>query len=151
VSTDAAGLPLVVTTTPANTRDDTMGESLLVAMPLIQESRGRPRTKPKALQGDGSYSEAATVKLVKELGIKPILAPLSRAHTHGTGLSKTRYVVERTLSWVGNYRWLRLCYKMSGSHFQDFHELKNVVSGGPRRAIRFGQADAGLPDTISLN
>jgi hypothetical protein len=31
------------------------------------------------------------------------------------------------------------------------NELKNVVSGGPRRAIRFGQADAGLPDTISLN
>jgi hypothetical protein len=26
-------------------------------------------------------------------------------------------------------------------------QLKNAVCGGPRRAIAFGQADAGLPDT----
>jgi hypothetical protein len=29
--------------------------------------------------------------------------------------------------------------------------MKNVVSGGPTRAIAFDQANAGLPDTISLN
>jgi hypothetical protein len=29
--------------------------------------------------------------------------------------------------------------------------MKKVVSGGPRRAIVFPQADAGLPDTIPLN
>jgi hypothetical protein len=31
------------------------------------------------------------------------------------------------------------------------HGMKKVVSGGPRRAIAFPQADAGLPDTIPLN
>jgi hypothetical protein len=29
--------------------------------------------------------------------------------------------------------------------------MKNVVSGGPTRAIAFDQADDGLPDTIPLN
>jgi hypothetical protein len=30
-------------------------------------------------------------------------------------------------------------------------EMKKVVSGGPRSALAFPQADAGLPDTIPLN
>jgi hypothetical protein len=30
-------------------------------------------------------------------------------------------------------------------------KMKKVVSGGPRRAMAFGQADAGLSDTIPLN
>jgi hypothetical protein len=30
-------------------------------------------------------------------------------------------------------------------------EMKKVVSGGPAHAIALPQADAGLPDTISLN
>jgi hypothetical protein len=29
--------------------------------------------------------------------------------------------------------------------------MKTVVSGGPRRAIAFDQADDGLPDSIPLN
>jgi hypothetical protein len=29
--------------------------------------------------------------------------------------------------------------------------MKNVVSGGPTRAIAFDEADEGLPDTITLN
>jgi hypothetical protein len=33
----------------------------------------------------------------------------------------------------------------------EVEEMKNVVSGGPTRALAFSQADAGLPDTISLN
>lgn len=121
--TDAEGLPLVVTITPANTRDDAMTETLVASMPRIQGPRGRPRSKPKMLQGDAGYGSAATRKLVKERGIKPLLAPLGRARTHGSGLGKTRYVVERTLSWFGNFRRLKLCYEKTAAHFQAFHDL----------------------------
>jgi hypothetical protein len=38
-------------------------------------------------------------------------------------LGKTRSVVERSLSWMSNFRRLKLCYKRSSEHFQDFHEL----------------------------
>ena len=107
--TDAEGLPLVVKTTPANTRDDHIALHLVVAMPPIPGPRGRPRTKPKSLQGDAGYGCAALAWLVKGLGIQPLLKPLGRNLPHGSGLGKTRYVVERTLSWFGNFRRLKLC------------------------------------------
>jgi transposase len=123
VLTDAAGLPLVVETTPANTRDDEVALPLLVGMPPIAGPRGRPRTKPKAVQGDAGYGSVALRILVRWLGIKPLLKPLGNSQPHGSGLGKTRYVVERTLSWFGNFRRLKLCYERSGAHFQALHEL----------------------------
>ncbi len=96
-------------------------------MPPIAGRRGRRRTKPQASQGDAGYGSADLVTLVKWLGIKPILAPLGKAQPHGSGLGKTRYVVERTLSWFGNFRRLRLCYERRGEHFQAFHELAAAI------------------------
>lgn len=55
--------------------------------------------------------------------IGSLLTPYGKARTeHGSGLGKTRYVVERTLSWMGNFRRLKLCYERFGEHFQAFHE-----------------------------
>jgi transposase len=140
VLTDAEGIPLAVRTTPANVRDDRIALPLVVNMPAIAGPKGRPRTKPKALQGDAGYGSAALRTLVKWLGIKPILAPLGKAHAHGSGLGKTRYVVERTLSWFGNFRRLKLCYERCGEHFQAFHELAAAILCAKRFAqvkIRF--------------
>jgi len=120
-------VPLVVKTTPANTRDDQVALPLLLAMPPIGGPRGRPRTKPKVLQGDAGYGSAALATLVTWLGIKPLLVPLAKNRRRGSGLGKTRYVVERTLSWFGNFRRLKLCYERSGVHFQAFHELAAAV------------------------
>lgn len=125
--TDAAGIPLLVKTTPANRRDDAVALPLLVDMPPVPGPKGRPRTKPRALQGDAGYGSAALRSLVQWLGIKPLLAPLGRHAPHGSGLGKTRYVVERTLSWFGNFRRLKLCYERCGSHFQAFHELAAAI------------------------
>jgi transposase len=140
VLTDAHGIPLAVKTTPANTPDSEVALPLLVDMPAIAGPRGRPRTKPKALQGDAGYGSAALAAIVKMLGIKPILNPLGKAHVHGSGLGKTRYVVERTLSWFGNFRRLKLCYERCGEHFQAFHELAAAILCANRCAslhIRF--------------
>src|SRR5262249_47246537 len=46
---------------------------------------------------------------------------------HGSGLGKTRYVVERTLAWFPNYRRLIVCYEKTGAHFQAFHVLAACV------------------------
>jgi transposase len=64
---------------------------------------------------------------VKWLGIKPLLAPLGKNVPHGSGLGKTRYVVERTLGWFGNFRRLKLCYERCDKHFQAFHELAAAI------------------------
>jgi transposase len=127
VLTDAQGLPLVVQTTPANTRDDQVALHVLVSMPPIPGRRGRPRIKPEILQGDAGYGFPILAQLIRMLGVKPLLTPRGKTNPHGSGLGKTRYVVERTLSWFGNFRRIKLCYEKTGSHFQAFHELAAAI------------------------
>ena len=125
--TDAEGLPLVIKTTPANMHDSRMAMPLVAAMPSIPGPRGRPRSKPRVLQGDAAYGGAPLIQQVKALGIKSLLKPLTREPVHGSGLGKTRYVVERTLSWFSTFRRIRLCYERCGEHFQAFHELAAAI------------------------
>jgi transposase len=122
VLTDTGGLPLVVQTGPANERDERRVPALLDAFPTIPGPRGRPRTKPAVLQGDAGYGFAHTIAAVKARGIRPLLKPRGTGE-HGSGLGKTRYVVERTQSWFGNFRRIKLCYERTPEHFQAFHDL----------------------------
>ena len=122
--TDADGLPLVVRTGPANQPDAKMALEMLDAIPPCGGARGRPRRRPKAFQGDGAYGIKAVIAAVVRRRVRSLLAPYGTARTeHGSGLGKTRYVVERALSWMSNFRRLKLCYERFGEHFQAFHEL----------------------------
>jgi transposase len=124
VITDARGVPLVVETGPANEPDGNRALTLLDKIPAVAGRRGRPRGKPTRFQGDAAYGTAAIIEQVKQRGIQPLLAPYGRTkREHGSGLGQTRYVVERTLSWFGNFRRLKLCYERSAEHFQAFHEI----------------------------
>ncbi len=122
VLTDAHCIPLAVTTSRANHRDR-YAMPLLLAMPSIPRRKGRPRKRPFALHGDAGYGSKALRSLVQLFGIRSMLAPLGGMDKHGSGLGKTRYPVERTLSWFGNFRRIKFCYERNGRHFQAFHEL----------------------------
>jgi transposase len=122
--TDAVGIPLAVRTGPANQPDADLALELLEAIPPCTGAKGRPRRRPKAFQGDGAYGIKAIIAEVVRRRVQPLLAPYGKARTkHGSGLGKTRYVVERSLSWMSNFRRLKLCYERFGEHFQAFHEL----------------------------
>ena len=122
--TDADGLPLVVRTGPANQPDAELALEMLDAIPPCGGQRGRPKSRPKAFQGDGAYGIKAIIAAVARRRVCSLLAPYGKARTtHGSGLGKTRYVVERSLSWMSNFRRLKLCYERFGEHFQAFHEL----------------------------
>jgi transposase len=122
--TDADGIPLVVRTGPANQPDAELALEMLDAIPPCAGRRGRPRRRPGTFQGDGAYGIKEIVAAVVQRRVKSLLAPYGKARKeHGSGLGKTRYVVERSLSWVGNFRRLKLCYERFGAHFQAFHEL----------------------------
>ncbi len=120
-------------------RDDQVALHVLVGMPPIQGRYGRPRIKPKILQGDAGYGFPILAALVRMLGVTPLLAPRGKANPHGSGLGKTRYVVERTLSWFGNFRRIKFCYEKSGSHFQAFHELAAAILCANRLPCRKGR------------
>ncbi len=117
--TDANGLPLVVQTGPANRRDEQWLPCLLWWLWIVLSYGWRRR--PAALQADRGYGFPWSIALVLAWGIRSLLA--GRGTAHGSGLGRTRFVVERTHSWFGHYRRLVRCYEKQGAHYQGFYQL----------------------------
>jgi transposase len=107
--TDANGIPLAVTLTAANAHDVTQLEPLLDAIPPVRGKPGRPRRKPDRVQGDRAYDSEPHRRRLRERRIEPVLAKRNTAH--GSGLGKHRWVVERTISWLHQFRRLRIRYE----------------------------------------
>ena len=75
-------------------------------MPPIAGKRGAPRRRPTTLQADAGYrSHRHRISLFIR-GITPIIS--QKQGVHGSGLGKTRWPVERTLSWLHQFRRLRI-------------------------------------------
>ena len=53
--TDAGGIPLAATVTGANAHDVTQLLPLVEAIPPVRGKRGRPRKRPRRVQGDRAY------------------------------------------------------------------------------------------------
>jgi len=126
VITDAGGVPLLVECTPANVRDEVPFVAMLDALPPVRQPKGPPRYRPGAAVGDAAYGFAHVVRQVVERRVAPLLAPRGtpgRPAAHGSGLGKVRYVVERTVAWLANYRRIAQCYERAGDAWQAFNEL----------------------------
>jgi transposase len=114
--TDAKGIPLAVRLSGANRHDVTQLLPLVDAIPPVSGKCGRPRQRPDIIQGDRAYDSQPHREALRCRGIIPLLA---RRYTEGgSGLGVTRWVVERTLSWIHQFRRLRLRYERRA----DIHE-----------------------------
>jgi len=122
---DKHGVPLVIAVGPANQRDEELVEPMLKQFPPLPDRSGKRRRKPKVLQGDRSYGFPHIIRLLVRLVIGSLLAV--RGSPHGSGLGKTRYVIERTMAWLSDYRRLKVCYERSGERFRGFHVLAACV------------------------
>ena len=120
--TDAEGVPLAAILTAANVNDVTQLMALVDAIPAVRGKPGRPRHKPDAVQGDRGYDSEPHRRELRRRKIKPILA--KRRTQHGSGLGVYRWVVERTLSWLHQFRRLRIRYERR----DDIHEA--LLSAG---------------------
>lgn len=86
---------------------------------------GAPRRRPDAVQGDAGYrSQAQRINLWAR-GIEPIISELPGVH--GSGLGVTRWVVERTLSWLHQFRRLRVRYDRTAAIHQAFLTLGCIL------------------------
>jgi transposase len=72
---------------------------------------GRPRQKPDAVFADRGYDHDKHRRLLWARGIKPVIA--RRCSEHGSGLGRQRWVVERGLAHLHNFRRLRTRYERS--------------------------------------
>ncbi len=100
--TDAQGIPLAIILTGANRHDVTQLLPLVEAIPPIRGKRGRPRRRPDRVQGDRAYHSEPHRRVLRSLKIEPVLA--QRFTEHGSGLGIHRWVVERTLAWLHQFR-----------------------------------------------
>jgi len=106
--------------------DGKVAIDLLDAIPPIQGPRGRPRFRPGVFQGDRGYGWDENIRATRQRGVRPQLAR-PKDHTHGSGLGRTRWVVESTLSWFNHHRRLRVCYERSEESLLALHQLAAVL------------------------
>jgi len=123
--TDANGIPLAARTTGANRHDVTELLPLVDAIPPIAGKRGHPRFRPDRVQGDRAYDSWFHRHMLWMRGIEPVLA--ERNTEHGSGLGVFRWVVERTLSWLHQYRRLRIRYEKRPEIHDAFLQLGCIL------------------------
>lgn len=121
VITDAAGVPFAVTLTPANRHDINELLPLVDSIPHVFGKPGRPKNKPDAVLGDRGYDSEPHRQALREMGIKPVIA--KRREKNGSGLGVLRWVVERTISWLHQYRRLRVRYERLAEVHEAFMSL----------------------------
>ena len=104
--------------TAANVNDITPLIPLVDSIPPVSGQRGRPRQRPDELFGDRGYDSQRHREQLRERGICPRLA--RRGEPHGSGLGQYRWVVERSLSWLHQFRRLRVRYERTAAIHEAF-------------------------------
>jgi transposase len=110
-----------VSLTGGNRHDVTQLMPLLDAIPRIRGLRGRPRHHPRRLFADRGYDFDKYRRLLRSRGITPKIA--RRGAPHGSGLGKTRWVVERAFAWLHQFKRLRNRYEIRADLHQGLLEL----------------------------
>ena len=123
--TDANGIPLSATLTGAHRHDVTQLLPLVDGVPPVRGRRGRPRRRPRRLYGDRAYSSQRHRKALRERHIAPALA--RRGAEHGSSLGVYRWVVERTLGWLRQFRRLRVRYERRADIHEAFLSLGRSI------------------------
>lgn len=116
VATDAGGIPLQVQLSGANTHDLMCLLPLVASIPFVGGKPGPARARPDELYADAAYDSQPARIILRLLGIKPHLR--KKGSEHGSGMGVYRWVVERTIGWLHNFRRLRIRYERR----DDIHE-----------------------------
>jgi transposase len=123
--TDGHGIPVVVGVCPANHNDNLDTIALIDRVPLMAGVRGRPRRRPERLQGDRGFDDEDKRQKLRQRGIIPVLA--KRRTKHGSGLGKLRWFIERTKSWLKQFRRIRVRYDRIPAIYYSFLKLASII------------------------
>lgn len=125
VLTDANGIPLSDTLTGANRHDVTQLIPLVDGIPPIAGKLGHPVSRPAELYADRAYDSESHRDQLRQRGIEPHLA--RRNQEHGSGLGVYRWVSERTLGWLHNFRRLRVRFDRSSDIHHAFLTIAESI------------------------
>jgi IS5 family transposase len=121
---DAKGIPLAIICTAANVHDSDALTDVVDAVKPIRKARclGRGRRKrPTKLHADKGYDFARCRKALRKRGITPLIA--RRVVESSERLGRHRWVVERTLAWLNQYKRLVFRYERRLDMHQAFLHL----------------------------
>jgi transposase len=116
VVSDRRGTPLACLVTGANRHESVVFEDLIDAIPAIKQPRGRPRKRPATLHADKAYDIPRCRQFLRRRRIKARIA--RKGIEPKDRLGRHRWVVERTLAWLNQFRRLTARYERR----QDIHE-----------------------------
>jgi transposase len=94
---------------------------LVDSVPPVAGRVGAPVRRPGVVQGDRGYDSQPHRLALAARGIASVLA--KRGTAHGSGLGRTRWVVERTLAWLHRFRRLAVRYERRPSMHEAFLSL----------------------------
>lgn len=118
---DRGGIPLAIRHSAANIPDAQMLEEVMDAVRPIHKRRGRPRQRPAKLHADKAYDSRACRRALRQRGIIPRIA--RRRIDSSERLGRYRWLVERTLAWLSQYRRLKMRYERRADIHQAFLSL----------------------------
>jgi transposase len=119
-------LPLSVAVSAANTNDAAALKPLVRAIPAIKSRRGPRRRKPGKLHADKAYDHLDLRKWVRARGIAVRIA--RKGIETSKRLGQHRWVIERTIAWLFNYRRLSIRYERKANHFTAFLTLAATLT-----------------------
>ena len=111
--------------TAANVSDGSMLLDLIDAIPAVGGKAGAPRRRPDAVIGDKAYHSRLREMLLWTRGITPLLP--RRGTDEDKGLGRKRWVVERTIAWLHQFRRLRTRYERRPELHQAFLTFASAV------------------------
>ena len=130
VVVDGAGVPLGKHLDSASPAEVKLAEKTLAAIRVPHRSRpGRPRQKPARVIGDKAYDSDPLRQRLRRRGIQ-LIAPHRSGRVRpptqdGRALRRYRHrwIVERTIAWLGNFRRLVVRWERSATVYQAFFHI----------------------------
>lgn len=130
VLVDGAGTPLGVYLDAASPAEVKLLEKTLATVAVGRTGRpGRPRRNPQRLIADRGYDSNHLRAALARRGIEPIIPARgnNRRATHQDGRKLRRYrhrwIVERTIAWIGHFRRLVVRYERLLTTYAGFFHL----------------------------
>ncbi len=125
VLVDGEGIPLGVRLESASPHEVTLAEATL-AQVRVPQPKGRPRQKPERVIADTAYDSDPLRERLQQRGIE-LISPYrenrrQRRYEDGRKLRryKRRWIVERTHSWLGQFRRLLVRHEFLLSTYRAF-------------------------------
>jgi len=129
VLVDGAGTPLGAYLDSASPSEVKLLEKTLETVKVRRSGPGRPRTRPERLIADRGYDSNRVRESLQQRRIEPIIPARSnnKVATHQDGRKmrryKRRWIVERTIGWIGNFRRLTVRWDRKMESYGGFFHI----------------------------